>query len=136
MGYTDQGRLHGFQETGDRRQKRLLSDDLYEDTLLSPAELAVEDPLPWLKVESALRDGDDDLAAHDRPLEMSVGLVHSDIVKIPATGSWGASFSSQTPRSWCRPRSSSLMTEAVMCIALCPDIPLTGGAKFVTMYYS
>jgi hypothetical protein len=74
---------HRRQETGDRRQKHLLSNDLYEDALLPLAiELAVEDLLPRSEVELAIRDGDDDLASHDRTFEMGVGVVLAGIVAI------------------------------------------------------
>jgi len=61
-----------------RLDPRSLSDDLDEDALLSPAvELAVEDLLPRTEVEHAVRDGDDDLAAHDLSFEVGISIVLS-----------------------------------------------------------
>jgi hypothetical protein len=62
-----------------------ISDDFHQDPLSSFAvEFAVEDPFPWAKVERSVRDGDDDLATHDRAFEMGVGIIFESIVPILA----------------------------------------------------
>ena len=45
-------------------------------------ELAVENLLPRPEVELALRNGHHDLAAHDLPLEMSIGIVLAGAVVV------------------------------------------------------
>src|SRR5262245_15923775 len=45
-------------------------------------EFAVEDLLPAAKIELALRDRDDDLAAHDLPLEVGIGIVFARAVVV------------------------------------------------------
>ena len=53
-----------------------LADDFHEHALSPPAiELAVENLLPRAEVEFALGDRHDDLASHDLPLEVSIGVV-------------------------------------------------------------
>ena len=59
----------------------MISSDLFTDVLYqhslpaSPVELAIEDPLPGTKVESAVGHRDDHLAAHDLPLQVGVGVI-------------------------------------------------------------
>src|SRR5262245_56439415 len=58
------------------RSRVSLAEDLDQDSLRPAAvELAVEDLLPGAEVELAVGDGDDDLAAHDLPLHVGVGVV-------------------------------------------------------------
>jgi len=53
-------------------------DRLDQDALRTPAiEFPVEDLLPRSEVQLAIRDGDDDLAAHDLPLVVRVSVVLS-----------------------------------------------------------
>src|SRR5581483_4565966 len=56
--------------------------DHLDQHALSPAavELAVEDLLPRAEVELAARDRDDDLAPHDLPLQVGVGVVLAGVV--------------------------------------------------------
>src|SRR5688572_5381665 len=64
-----------------------LADDLDEDALRPPAvELAVENLLPRAEVETAIRDGDDDLAAHDLPLVVRVAVVLAGAVVVVLVG--------------------------------------------------
>ena len=72
------------------RPSDLLADDLDQDALAAASvEFAVEDLLPGAEVEAAVRDGDDDLAAHDLALEVGVGVVLAGVVGVarrPARG--------------------------------------------------
>ena len=100
----------------------LLPNDLDQHPLAPAAvELAVEDLLPRAEVELALGDGHDDLAAHDLPLQVGVGVVLAGavvVVVLRRRVAGPASPASRRSRA-CRPGSSSLMkTLAVMCMAL------------------
>src|SRR5690349_21040566 len=65
--------------------RRLLPDDLDQDPLRAPSvELAVEDLLPRAEIELSIGDGHNDLAPHDLPLVVGVGVVLAGaIVVIP-----------------------------------------------------
>src|SRR5262245_60341437 len=89
-----------------------LPDDLDQHPLRAVAvELAVENLLPRPEVEFPLRDGDHNFPAHDLPLQVGVGVVLAGavVVVVVRVGLNGANRSSHTPKSWCRPASSSLM---------------------------
>jgi len=59
------------------------SNDLHQNPLPPlPVKLAVEDLLPRSKVQLPLGDGDDDLAAHDLPLYVGVGVVLTGAVVV------------------------------------------------------
>ncbi len=61
----------------------LLPDHLYQNALPPHSiELTVKDLLPGPEVELAVRDRDNDLAAHDRTLEVRVGVVLAGVVSI------------------------------------------------------
>src|SRR5450830_974597 len=65
-------------------RSRLFPEDLDEDALVAAAvPLAVEDPLPRAEVEPPLRDGGDDFAAHELPLDVRVGIVLAGVVVAP-----------------------------------------------------
>ena len=92
----------------------LLTYDLDQHPLPPPAvEFAVENPLPGAKdfgepseaVEAAVRHSNDNLAAHNLPFQMRVGVVpsipsgHASPVRLCqywSIGACGASFSSHT----------------------------------------
>jgi len=61
----------------------LLPDDLHQHPFLPfSIELTIENLLPGTEVELAVRDRDDDLAAHDRPLEVRIGVVFAAVVLV------------------------------------------------------
>ena len=64
---------------------------LDEDPFFSLAvELAVEDLFPRAEVELAAGDGDDRFAAHDRPLQVGVGIVLAGkVVFVLVYAVWG-----------------------------------------------
>ena len=65
------------------RRRMLFPDHLDQHPLRPVAvELAVEDLLPRAEVELALGDRDDDLAAHDLPLQVGVGVVLAGAVVV------------------------------------------------------
>src|SRR5271163_1792107 len=65
----------------------LVADDFQEDFFGPVAvEFAVEDLFPWAEVELAVGDGDDDLAAHDLPLHVGVGVVFASVVVLVLAG--------------------------------------------------
>ena len=74
----------------------LFADDFDQDTLgPSSIEFAVEDLFPGSEVEPALRDGDDDFAAHDLPFHVGVGVILAGAVVCVALGrgvKWGEFF--------------------------------------------
>src|SRR5262249_9681482 len=49
-------------------------------------ELAVENLLPWAEVEFPFRDGDDNLPAHDLPLQVGVGVVLTGAIVVVVVG--------------------------------------------------
>lgn len=65
----------------------LLPNNLHQNPP-SPArsELAVEDLLPGAKIELALGDGDDQIAAHDLALHVGVGVVFAGAVMVVLGG--------------------------------------------------
>ena len=66
---------------------KLVSDDFDEDAFSAAAvEFGVIDLFPWAEVELAVGDGDDDFAAHDLALEVSVGVVFAGAVVLVLTG--------------------------------------------------
>ena len=97
-----------------------------------PVELAVEDLLPRAEVELALGDRHHDLAAHDLPLVVGVGVVLARAVVVVALRrriERGQFFEPLARSPRCRPGSSSLMnTLAVMCIALTKQQALADAA--------
>ena len=59
----------------------LLADDFDEHALAPPAvEFAVKNLLPRTTIEFAIRNGDDHLAAHQLPLDMSIAVVFASLV--------------------------------------------------------
>src|ERR1051326_8259889 len=83
--------------------RKSLADDLYEDALATAAvEFAVEDLFPGAEVETAVGDGDDDLATHHLSLNVSVGVVFAGAVVVILADGWvwvgqvvGATFRSR-----------------------------------------
>jgi len=64
--------------------KKLIPDDLDQHSLPPPTiELVVEDVLPRAKVQLSISYGDDNLAPHDLPLQMRVGVVLAGVVVAP-----------------------------------------------------
>src|SRR5581483_6282024 len=64
----------------------LLTDHLHQHALFPPPiEFAVEDLLPWTKVQLPVRDRDDDLAPHELPLDVRVAVVLAGKV-VPVVG--------------------------------------------------
>jgi hypothetical protein len=65
----------------------LFPDDFDQHTFSATAiELAVEDLFPRAEVELAFGDGDDDLAAHDLPFHVGVGIVFAGAVVLVLGG--------------------------------------------------
>ena len=63
------------------RSDRLLSDDLYEHSLFTPAvEFAVEDLLPRAEIEFTRGYGDNHFATHHLPLYVGIGVVLASAV--------------------------------------------------------
>src|SRR5213083_528500 len=59
----------------------LLADDFHEDAFsAAPVKFAVEDLFPGTEVQFALGDSNDDLATHDLPLQVRVGVVFTGAV--------------------------------------------------------
>jgi hypothetical protein len=64
-----------------------LPDDLDQDTLRAVAvELAVENLFPGAEVQLAPGDGADDLAAHDLPFQVGVGIVLAGAIVVIVVG--------------------------------------------------
>ena len=121
-------------------ERRSLPKHLDDHPLGPPAvELAVEDLLPGAEVEPAVGHRHDHLVVHEQVLQMGVAVVLAAAVvavvarvgeQLAATsfaGSFqlgGATLSSHSSVSSCRPGSSSLIhTAAVMCMAPTSTIP-------------
>ena len=61
----------------------LLADDLYENPLAAFAvEFTVENLLPRSEIKFSVGNSDDRFASHESPLEMGVGVVLSDIMRV------------------------------------------------------
>ena len=59
------------------------ADDFHKHPLAAqPVEFAVEDLFPWPKVELPAGHSDDDFPAHDRPLEVRVGIIFPSVVRV------------------------------------------------------
>lgn len=83
-----------------------LSDDFYEHALSPPAiKLAVKNLLPSTKVESAVRDGDDDFASKNLSFDVSVGIVFARVVvAIAADGFMGGLLFEPLSKVMMKPR--------------------------------
>jgi len=68
----------------------LLTDDLHENAFFTESvELTIENLLPRAKVELSSSHGHYDLAAHDRALEVGVGVVLGAVVSVLGMGMFG-----------------------------------------------
>ena len=73
------------------RLQSLFPDYLDQDPFSASAvKFAVEDLFPRAEIEAAARDGNDNLPSHDRPLQVSVGIVLADIVTVLRYGFVGS----------------------------------------------
>jgi hypothetical protein len=74
--YTIQAEKSRYRAQKKLEGNTLIPNDLDQHSLpASAVEFAVEDPLPRAKVQTAVGHRNDDFAAHDPPLQMSIGMV-------------------------------------------------------------
>jgi hypothetical protein len=70
-----------------QRASRLFPNDLDERSLSTSAvPFAIEDLLPWPKVQLPFRDGDDDFAAHHLAFEVRIRVIFASVVVTVLTG--------------------------------------------------
>lgn len=95
-------------------------------TRLSPfaVEFKIEDLFPRPEIEPAVRHGHDRFPAHDRPLEVRVGVVLAAVVAVLGVGLFGRELFQPHLIVVVQPLSSSLMkTLAVIFIAFASSRP-------------
>jgi len=103
----------------------LLTNNLHQNPLPSSSvEFAIKNFFPRTEIEFAFGDGDHDFAAHDGPFQMRIRVILGPVMRVLVVGPFGANFSNQTSKSWCRPDSLSLIkTLAVICMAFTSSNP-------------